>query len=244
MFTLPENPKSIRILGLIGWLYVVIITCGLYAHFWVRASWLEVSSEFEVSGRIMIEEGPLRISLAADLLMVLCDIVVAYLLFVLFKSINRDIARLAAIFRLVQSVILVVGIIWLLQLLPQSGSAANLLNPLNISEAQPLIRSVLQIHDYVYLISGIFFGISLILLGQLFMKTPFVPDILALLMTLAGLSYMADGFISLLFPEYALITETMVTCAALIAELLFCLWFLFIWLIAARSAKRHNLNLP
>ncbi|EAR14822.1 DUF4386 domain-containing protein [Robiginitalea biformata] len=244
MFTLPENPKSIRIIGLIGWLYALIISCGLYAHFWVRASWIEVGRRFDFSGRIMIEEGPLRVSLAADLLMVLCDIVVAYLLFVLFISINRDIAKLAAIFRLVQSVILVVGIIWLLQLLLPSGSAANALDPLNISERQNQMRSVLQIHDYIYLIGGIFFGISLTLLGRLFLDAVFVPDILALLTILAGLSYMVDGFIFLLFPEYTLITETMVTFAALIAESLFCLWFLFIWLLGTLRGRGRTLNLP
>ena len=244
MFTLPENPKSIRIIGLIGWLYVVIISCGVYAHFWVRASWFPVGRKFEEPGRIMIEEGPLRFSLAADLLMVLCDVVVAYFLFVLFKSINRDMAKLTAILRLVQSVILVVAIIWLIQLLPLTDTTKIVVGNQQLLEVQNQIKSILQIHENIYRISGVFFGISLILLGRLILDTEFVPDILTLLMTMAGLSYILDGFISILFPEYSPITETLVTGAAIIAELFFCLVFLFIWLTATLNTRKQTLNLP
>lgn len=233
------------VIGVIGILYLLIIVCGVYAHFVVRTPWLESQPGTDFLAVLRADEMKLRLSLAADLVMVLCDIVVAYLFYVLFKPVHRHLARMAAVFRLIQSVIIIIGILLLFQLLPLISLDTVLPGMMDNPNTQAgWAFKILQVHGQVYMLSGVFFGISCALLGRLFLAADFLPDLLGILLTVAGMAYVADGFVNLLLPEYALVTEWMVIMAALIAEILVCLWFLAIGAKVSLGRSRKSVTLP
>ena len=59
----------------------------------------------------------------------------------------------------------------------------------------------LVVHSVGFTYTLVFFGVHLILLGGLAMKTRGLPAIIAALVALAGLGYLLDGFGRLLAPD-------------------------------------------
>jgi hypothetical protein len=232
------------LIGLIGILYLIIIACGVYAHFMVRTPLLllDGSSEVEILKALQQNEMQIRFSIAADFIMVLSDIFVAFLFYILLKPIHRNLSSLAAIFRLIQSVIIIGGIVLLCQLLPLIQGDTAWSSGQMVSRAGWALN-ILNIHAQVYIFSGIFFGISCTFLGRLFLKADFFPDFLGIFLSVAGMAYVADGFTNILFPKFAPVTEGMVIIAALIAEILVCVWFLIIGLKGIQMRKRKPATL-
>lgn len=62
-------------------------------------------------------------------------------------------------------------------------------------------------HTYGYLISGVFFGISCVILGYLIFKAKYFPKWLGVLVVTAGISYLIDCIVNFLFPELVSTSE-------------------------------------
>lgn len=232
------------LIRLIGIFYLIIIACGVYAHFMVRMPLLllEGASEIEMMEAFQQNEVQFRLSIAADIIMVVSDIMVAYLFYILLKPLNRNLASLAAIFRLIQSVIIIGGIVLLCQLLPLFQGETDWLADM-VQGRAVWVSTILKIHAQVYVFSGIFFGLSCSILGRLFLTADFLPDLLGILVSVAGLAYVVNGFTHILLPEFAPVTEGIVVVAALIAEILVCIWFLLLGLKGTLIQKRKTVNL-
>lgn len=67
----------------------------------------------------------------------------------------------------------------------------------------------LDSHSNGYLLSGVFFGISSLLLGVLIFKSSSIPKLFGVLIATAGISYQLDSFAHFLFPEVSSITNIM-----------------------------------
>lgn len=210
----------------LGLLYLIIIAAGVYAHFWVLMQLLEVSGDPNFLD-IFFRQGPnIRYSLFADGLMVLSDVLVAWLFYRLMKEVNAMASLWGALFRWIQSGILAWGLYRLTALLPilrRNGQPQSQEEALVLEEG---IVHLLEAHSDLYIVSGVFFGLSCLVLGYLFVKSNFMPNYLGVLLSMAGLTYVADGLVNYALPSYADISETAVAVAALIAEIYLCLWLL------------------
>ena len=69
-----------------------------------------------------------------------------------------------------------------------------------LQSLQALALISLKMHARGYNISGVFFGIYMLLLGCLIFKSGFLPRMLGVLMALGGLSYLTDSFAIFLLP--------------------------------------------
>ena len=82
-----------------GFGYLIIIIAGIFAEFFVRSALIVPGDATATAGNIMASEGLYRIGIAGDLVMLVCDVVVAWALYVLLKPVNKGLALLAAFFR-------------------------------------------------------------------------------------------------------------------------------------------------
>ena len=94
--------KAARIAGF-GWL--IIIIAGIFAEFVIRMQLIVPGDAATTANNIMDSEWLFRISIVSDLIMLAFDVVVALALYVVLKPVNRSLALLAAIFRLVMDAI-------------------------------------------------------------------------------------------------------------------------------------------
>jgi len=153
------------------------------------------------------------------------DVGVALLLYLVLKPVNKGMSMLAAFFRLAQATVLGINLLNYFMpvlLLDQAGY----LNSFNVEQTQSLVLLFLNAHAYGYLISGVFFGISCVVLGSLIFKSWYFPKWLGVLVAAAGFSYLIDCIVNFLFPELTATSELLVMTVAVISELSLCLFLL------------------
>ncbi len=213
-----------RLLIALGLLYTVIIAAGVFAHFTVRMKLLERISDIGFVDVFLARAQLIQWSFLADAAMVVADAAVGLLFLLLLKRVNATLSLLAAVARWIQSAILAYGIYFLtplLHILDEVSSTGG------TPETPGEVGGLLTDHAQLYILSGVFFGLSCMLLGYLFIRARFMPSYLGVFLGLAGLTYVADGAVNTLFPAYASLTETLVAVAALFAEIYLCVWLLF-----------------
>ena len=151
----------------------------------------------------------------------ICDVLAAWALYVLLKPVNENISLLTAWFRLVYTVIALVALLDLvtvLQLL-NTSSISTLFQPDQLQAQVMLSLQVFRSHWYFGLL---FFGIHLVLLGYLVLRSKYIPALLGVLLVIAGLGYILTTLKPYLFPTINLDFAEY----TFYGELIFMLWLL------------------
>jgi hypothetical protein len=113
---------------------------------------------------------------------------VAAALLRLFEPVNRSLSITAAWFRVAYAAVYLVAIIQLVVALGLLGDPDQALRAIDA-------------YGTIWLISLIFFGIDLLLIGYLAYRSRFMAKVFGILLVIAGLGYIADGFIAVLVPD-------------------------------------------
>lgn len=214
-----------RLARLAGLLYLVIIVCAGFSQGYVRASVVVPGDAAATAANLQASAGLFRFGLATDLVAFLSDAAVAVLLYVLLLPVSRTASMLAAAFRLVAH--------------PAIGSL-NLLNhwaALRVLEdassgaafgggAEAASLFFLVLHRHGYLLAGAFFGVSLLFLGWLIRRAPYLPAWLGVLLLIAGAGYLVESFGNFLGPGREALLAWFVAVPAAVAEIGLCLWLL------------------
>jgi hypothetical protein len=131
---------------------------------------------------------------------------------------------LAAFFSLVGIAVLAVNSLNHLAPLVFLGGA-QYSSALDANQLQALAFISLRMHARGYAISGVFFGIYMLLLGHLIFRSDFLPRILGALMAVGGLSYLINSFAIFLVPTLVARLPDIGMLGG-IAELALCLWLM------------------
>ena len=140
---------------------------------------------------ILGSEGLFRWGIASLILVVILDVVVAAALYTVFEPVNRSISIMAASFRLAYAAVYLAAISQLVVALGLLG------------DPQQALRAV-DAYTTVWHVGLNLFGVHLLLLGVLAYRSNFMPKVFGILLVIAGLGYLADGFGAVLVPGYAL----------------------------------------
>lgn len=220
-----KNLTTKQLARITGIFYLLIIICGLYSGMAVRASLVDFTDPAGTIQNIIQQSGLYRVGFLSDLVMVICDVVVSILFFLLLKKVDLIIAIFATAFRLIQSAVLGANLI-------------NLFSPLIYLEEFSTISAIqqevittsvmqqLQVFEYGYLISGVFFAFNCLLMGYLLYKSALFPKFWGIFLAFAGLSYLINSITYFTFPEAASYTQLLVVVSAIFAELGLCLYLL------------------
>ena len=136
---------------------------------------------------ILGSEGLFRWGIASLILVVILDIVVAAALLRLFEPVDRSVSTMAAWSRVAYAAVYLVAIIQLVIALgllddPRAGTAGR----------QCVRHDLARRPDL--------FGVHLLLIGYLAYRSGFMPKIFGILLVVAGLGYLVDGFVLVLVP--------------------------------------------
>ena len=119
--------------------------------------------------------------------MVILDIVVAAALLRLFEPVDRSVSIMAAWFRVAYAAVYLVAII-------------QLVIALGLLDDAPLALRAINAYDTIWHVGLILFGVHLLLIGYLAYRSGFMPKIFGILLVVAGLGYLVDGFVLVLVP--------------------------------------------
>ena len=155
---------------------------------------------------------------------VICiEVVLAALLYVIFRPVSRSISLAAAFARLAEGVVMAINLFTgFLALLAAGG--AGYLAAFNREQLDALTMLALDLDEFVVLLWGVFFALHLLLLGWLVYRSGFFPRILGVLLALAGIGYFAQSLGFMVAPESSRLLENLVIALAVPGELAFALW--------------------
>lgn len=208
--------------------YLIIFLTGFFANFFVVEG-LIVPDNASVTFTNIAENNQLfRIGILSFFIMVIIDLFLAWTLYLLFKPVNKELSLLTAWFRIVNAGIFGVALFHLFNILPLINAKMHS----SLFEPEDLYSRVvwsLDAFNHAWLIGLVFFGIHLLLLGYLIIKSDYTPGILGILLIIASLGYLTDSFAYLLiqnYSEYKSMFMLIVAIPGVIGELSFTLWLL------------------
>ncbi len=150
--------------------------------------------------------GSFRIAIAAFLVVAILDVVVAWGLYVVLRPASESLALLVAWLRVVYAAVFAYALVNLLdvaQLL--QGPAATGLAPAQIP-AQ--VATSIAAFNHGWDLALAIFGLHLVGLGALLIRSIAFPTILGGLVLVAGVGYLADSFGTILVADYSLSIST------------------------------------
>jgi hypothetical protein len=171
-------------------------------------------------------DGLFRLGLLAFLAVFALDVVIAWALHVVFRDTDPDISRLAAWFRVVYTVMLGVGLVFFFVVL-ELLSGADHLAAFDDAQVASQVMVALDAFDAAWLIGLVSFGVHLVLVGWMILRSGIASRALGYLLAVAGLAYIADTTANVLLAGYddlASLFLVMVAVPSVIGELWFGLW--------------------
>jgi len=184
--------------------YLVIFFAAIFANFFVLETMLKDPLQAVQQDHMMVRYG-----IFAFMLTVVFDVVVAWALYELFKG--HKLSALSTLFRMMHAAIMGVAIF----ALPVA---------LTMNNGDEILRQV-HLFNVIWLIGLFFFGIHLILLGNIIGR----PKIISLFLVIAGFMYMADTCAHFMLPDYELYATvflSLVAIPSIIGEMSFTIWLL------------------
>lgn len=209
---------------LCGALYLVIIAGGVFAEAFVRGRLVVSGDPGATAAHIVGAQALWRVGLASELVMLVCDVAVAVLLYGLLRPVSQILALLGAGFRLVQVAISGLnGLAHLAALLLLTGPPY--LGAFSEPQLQAAALFSLKLQSTGYDIALVFFGIDCLVVGFLVSRARYLPLAIGLMMVVAGACYLASSFAAILSPPAStFLYHHGVLLPPLIAELSFAVW--------------------
>ncbi|MHA2099542.1 MAG: DUF4386 domain-containing protein [Candidatus Kariarchaeaceae archaeon] len=220
-----SKQQAARIAGF-GWL--LIIFTGIMAEFFLRMNLIDMNDPTATVNNIMDSRNQFKLAIFLDIIMLTADIIVGLAIYVIIKPVNRSMALLATMFRFAMAIILLLNLMNLvIVLLLLSGE--SYLGSFDTEEINSLVMLFLKAHGHGYDLSLIFFGLHLVLLGYVMIKSDYLPLIPGILLLFASFGYVIDSIASLFLSgeqELLSLSATVLIMIAVIAEVTISIWLI------------------
>jgi hypothetical protein len=172
---------------------------------------------------LIANETLFRWGMVGQSVVILIELVLAAVLYVIFRPVSRPISLAAAFGRMAEGVAMAVKLLTgMLALFVVAGTGA--LAAFDREQLDALGMVFLDANGFMDLVWGLFFALHLVLLGWLVYKSGFCPKLIGILLLLAGGGYFAETFGLFLNPDLGGTLETLVVVLAVPGELVFALW--------------------
>jgi hypothetical protein len=218
--------RQAAIVAGLGLLIMAII--AFFANFFVVQGLVIPEDAAKTVSNIMANQMLFRFGIAGFVVVPLCDVLVAWALYIFLKPVNQSLSLLAALFRLVYTAIFAAALFNLSNTF-QLVSGAEHSSAFTAEQLQAQVMMSLESFNYGWQIALVFFGCHLLVLGYVVLKSSYVPKVLGVLLLVAGFAYTLDGFAHFLLPNYAdykILFLILVAPSAILGELSLCFWLL------------------
>jgi len=215
-----ERKKTARLAGLLFFLWIVT---GFYEMFFVAPK-IFVSGDTVASAQnILKHETLFRTGIFSGLLTNTLWILLVWVFYHLFRSVNERYANL-----LVASVVVQVPVAFVkagLSIATVITLKGEILKSFELVQRQDLAMAFLKINDYCVSALVLFYGLWLFPLAILVYQSGFIPRFLGIWLLINGIVYVLLSFATIVLPEYKDLVF-MVGMPAMFGELVLMLWLL------------------
>lgn len=216
-----ESPKKNARIA--GFFYLILAITAFFTLFVDKK--LVISGDAVITANNILNSMSLfNLGIVSELIMAVFWILTAFMLYKLFKPINKNNALLMF------SLVLVGGAIACINTLNKIVAIiilnGNYLRVFEASQLESLTMLFLNLYQNGVVINHIFFGLWLVPLGLLIIKSRYFPKIISriigILLLVAGIGYLADVFIFFFLPSF----NIRITDYTFWGELILLLWLL------------------
>ncbi len=207
-----------RLARIAGLLYLAVAVLGGFAELYVRDRIVELGDPAATAGNIRASATLFRAGFVADLAQATIFLFTAMALYLLLRGVNELVARAMVV------IVAVSVAIMCLNLLNQFTALQLATGETAGSAAQAGLFA--EMHHAGYLIAQVFFGLWLLPLGYLVVRSGWFPKAIGVLLIAGCFGYLIDTFARFLAPSVADGIGAVVLVPAAIGELSFVAWLL------------------
>jgi hypothetical protein len=195
-----DNSQRIaaRIAGVSGLLAVVIVVLGNYV---LIGPLVVAGNATETARNIVAHQTQVRVALTCFLTYGVIVVVLLSALYVILRPVDRHLALIGALFRLVFALLWLLTTLNLLGALRLVGNAPYL-QAFETNHLQALARLQIAANFDDYYVGLPFFGLAATVCGYLWFKSGYIPRILAAFGVIASAWCVICAFIFLIFPHF------------------------------------------
>ena len=224
---------------LAGVLYLIVVVTGIFCLAYVPAQ-LAGADAVAMLDNVVARQALFKHGVAAFVVMQVAYLLLALVLYRSFQDVSRNAATLMVVFVAMAVPLALAALSHRLQALSllTDAESAQLLWP---EQRQQLAYAALKAYHSGMQLVRVFWGLWLLPLGWLVLRSRRLPRLLGALLVLGGLGYVLDVLAELLVPGYADgWISAHLTLPASVGEIGTCLWLLLFGLRTARPAASHS----
>jgi len=207
-----------------GLLYLILVITGVYGIMYIPSQIIVVGDTVATANNILSNELLFRTGALNDIISNTIFLFLVLVLYRLFKQVNENKAKL--MFALVIVQIPVAFMMEAFNITSLMILKGEILKTFELTQRQDLAMLFLKINDYGTLPLEMFWGLWLLPFGLLVYKSEFIPRIFGILLVIAGIAYMIDSTIGILFPNYSSFVKYPTLLLVAIGEISITLWLL------------------
>jgi hypothetical protein len=235
--------RAARIAGVTGLLAVIIVVFGNYA---LLGPLIVPRDAAETARNIIAHQRQARLALICFLLYGANVVVLLAALYMILKPVDRLLALVAALFRLVFAVLWLLATLNLLGALRLLGTAPYL-QVFQPDHVQALARLQIAANFDDYYVGLPFFGLAATVCAWLWLRSGYIPKPLAVFGIIASAWCVICAFVFLVFPNFnKIVNDYIFDTPMAVFELAVSVWLLFKGLQPVRIPRTPNIvtNLP
>ena len=209
-----------------GLMYILIIVIGVLNAIFIDSRLINYEDIKLTINNIIANEFLFRLGIVCELILYFTVIILSVLLYLILKSVNRNFALLAMIFRISEALlgitIVLVGFI-IVDLLNNKVNATSI----DSAQLSVVISALLSVRANGLYIILLLIGFGGTIFLYLFYKSLYIPRILSIWGMFTYLSMLVLSLISILFPELPDLIELVLYGLGTLFELTIGFWLLF-----------------
>lgn len=210
---------------IIGITMLIMTICAGFAYGYVHSS-LVVKEDATATMNLILQSISLfRAEIFSWLLILICDIIISWALYIFLKQIDNRLSLLGAWLRIAYSVILGIAIsklIFVTLLLSKDDFLASV-------QLKNQLMLYLNAFNKIWSLGLIIFGFHLLVIAYLVLKSNFIPNFFGILLLIASFSYILIHLLHVFLPQYentTVLLENILSLPMAVGELGFGIWLL------------------
>lgn len=232
-----------RIARITGFLYgPLMLVLAPFGIIYVPIALVVAGDAAATANNITEHIGLFRLSIFATLIVAIAHIFIVLLLYKILRPVNKDLAWLMVIFMLVSipfgmlNELNRVAIVALL-------SGADYLTAIPAEQLQAQALLLHNVHQSGIEIEYVFWGLWLLPMGYLVLRSEFISSIPGILLIVSGLGYVVDFVARLVLVEYTTSPFATVISATQFCEIIFPFWLLIAGVNVKKWRNAHQTSI-
>jgi hypothetical protein len=206
--------------GIVAGLSLIVMALAAgFSYGYVQNQWVGETA-LQTTQKIGENKSIFFAGLAGWLVILITDLLVAYALYVFYKKANKQISEIAAVIRVLYTIVLALAVYRLFSIIPlidKPDSANN-------------IQAMADAFQNTWSVGLIIFGFHLLLLGYLSIKSKHIPQVLGYLLYFGGAAYLfvhSAKQLNLLESTTIGSIESILSIPMALCELLLAFWLIY-----------------